>query len=261
MGQEYRRLPFPHDRITYTRFKTPPVVVSKTEYSRQNPCSFKGFGDPKSQSARCEMEIIEHQLVSEFIPSHANVLELGARFGTTSCAISRKVFEKGVVVSVEPDERVWRHLDQNRKSHHCSFFIVHAPIGNSTVSVGKGNYETIASYSNMPQKRDESGRPNFYTFSELEAALDVRFDALLIDCEGCIDFLFEDNGRSLRQVLSNINLIIIEADNPTGPSSPCTLACVDYGVWLQKLGSAGFRVVRKLQDTKFKWIMHCVLLR
>jgi FkbM family methyltransferase len=207
------------------------------------------------------MELIEHQLVSSFIPAHAKVLELGARFGTTSCALSRKVFEKGVVVSVEPDERVWGYLEHNRISHHCSFYIVHEPVGNSTVSIGKGNYETVASYSDSPQKQDDKGRPNFYTLSELEMAVGFSFDALLIDCEGCIDNLFVDKGRSLQQVLANVNVIIIEADNPVGPSSPCTKACVDYGAWIQRLRAVGFRVVHKAPDTKYKWIVHYVLLR
>ena len=256
-----QRLPFPYDRISYTQYQVPASAVTAAEYSRQSECSFIGFGDSKAQTARCDMELIEHQLVAEYIPAHAKVLELGARFGTTSCMISRKVFNKGVLVSVEPDARVWRYLDYNRRSHRCSFYIVHEPIGNSTVSVGRGNYETIASYSETPQKKTSDGRYTFYTYSEIETATQVRFDTLLIDCEGCIAFLFEDNDRSLKDVLRSVNLIIIEADNPSGPTSPCVHSCVDYPDWIGRLHAIEFRTVRQERDSKFKWIIHYVLRR
>ena len=255
------RLPYPHDKISYTQFKNPPQRVTQQEYARQSYCSFKGFGDTKDKSARCDMEFIEHQLVAEFIPAHGKVLEVGARFGTTSCAIARKVFGRGSVVSIEPDERVWKYLDYNRRSHRCNFYIVHEPVGNSTVTVGRGNYETIASYSGSSTKTDSSGRPSYYTYTELQSAIGVTFDTILIDCEGCIENLFIDGDKSLKQVLRAVRVIILEADNPQGPLSPCSTACVDYEIWLSKFKEIGFRLVRQVQDTKFKWIYHYVLER
>ena len=84
--------------------------------TKMNPCkTFVGRGEngtgPRSNRKgriRCGIEWDEWVLVEALVsPSHT-VLELGARFGTTSCALARATGNSGRVVAVEPDASVWK---------------------------------------------------------------------------------------------------------------------------------------------------------
>ena len=54
----------------------------------------------------CGMEWDEWQLVNALVRPEDTVLELGARFGTTSCVLSKLTGNAGRVVAVEPDRSV-----------------------------------------------------------------------------------------------------------------------------------------------------------
>ena len=54
----------------------------------------------------CGMEWDEWQLVNGLVTPQDTVLELGARFGTTSCVLARRTGNSGAVVSVEPDKSI-----------------------------------------------------------------------------------------------------------------------------------------------------------
>ena len=71
----------------------------------------------------CGMEWDEWQLVNALVTPDDTVLELGARFGTTSCVLSKRTGNAGRVVAVEPDRSVHSKLIRNRDSHNCSFHI------------------------------------------------------------------------------------------------------------------------------------------
>jgi hypothetical protein len=55
-------------------------------------------------------ELPEQYLSSTYVEDDATVLELGARYGTVSCAINKKLKDKYKQVSVEPDQTVWNVL-------------------------------------------------------------------------------------------------------------------------------------------------------
>ena len=59
-------------------------------------------------------ERIEHDLIRSHIsPNSSGVLELGARYGTSSCALSKHVVGRGKVVSVEADPQIWPAIERN----------------------------------------------------------------------------------------------------------------------------------------------------
>ena len=60
-----------------------------------------------------KIECEEQQLAEEYIQPDDVVFELGARYGSVSCVINKKLKIKTNQVSVEPDCRVW----DNRRSH------------------------------------------------------------------------------------------------------------------------------------------------
>jgi FkbM family methyltransferase len=258
------KLPFPNDEISYTQFSTMPTSISVFEYNQRLPCSFLGHGGKFRGTARCEIERIEHELVRRFIQPGCVVLELGARFGTTSCAISASLNNSGRQVSVEPDPRAWHYLDMNRKSHACNFYMVRKPVGNSAVTFSSmSNYDSTG-VAVKSSKRDASLRPNFYSYTELQRAVSLTFDTLLIDCEGCINQVFLTEAGRLEDIptlLRPVRTIIIEADNPLKDQSPCLRNCVNYTRWTETFLQMGFMLTMLQQDKKFPWIDHMVFTR
>eukprot|EP01031_Cornospumella_fuschlensis_P031991 gene31991-38682_t len=72
-------LPSPYEMLSFRGFAGQlPQPVKEAEL--RGACSFRG--------ARCAMEAVEHSLVRRFLKHDDAVLELGARFGTTSCEIA-----------------------------------------------------------------------------------------------------------------------------------------------------------------------------
>jgi len=69
-------------------------------------------------------EFDEWMLVHAFVQEGDVVIEFGARFGTTSCILSRNVGNAGHVISVEPDIAVHGYLLRNQHRHRCNFHSV-----------------------------------------------------------------------------------------------------------------------------------------
>ena len=70
------------------------------------------------------LEKPEQDLAKEYIEETDVVFELGARYGSVSCIINSILNCKTNQVVVEPDERVWKALERNRKVNNCEFHIV-----------------------------------------------------------------------------------------------------------------------------------------
>lgn len=79
-------------------------------------------------------EATEQDQANTYITHDCIVLELGARYGTVSCIINKKLSNPNNQVSVEPDERIWNALERNMKDNECDFhifkgFISSKPLG------------------------------------------------------------------------------------------------------------------------------------
>lgn len=147
------------------------------------------------------IESDEQEQVRNYMPSGAVVLELGARYGTVSCIISKKLSNSLNLVAVEPDDTVWNALESNMKRNNCNFNIVKGIISNKKQSINYKEYSTTTSANNS------STLPNF-TLDEIQQKYNLKFDTLVADCEGCLQELFEENPILYDQ----LKLIIIEHD-------------------------------------------------
>ena len=76
------------------------------------------FVDRNNEPANVDYEAEEQFLVRKYIPKNANVLELGARYGTVSCVISEILDDPTHHVAVEPDHSVIEALTKNRDSNN-----------------------------------------------------------------------------------------------------------------------------------------------
>lgn len=117
------------------------VPVLEVERSGTQKCSFQA---EKKKLASCDMETDEHKVVNKYINKDSIVLELGARYGTTSCQIAHRQGNSGLTLGVEIDPTVWAPLSANQKSHNCNFYILQGVVGNKEVQIFGSGYGTKA---------------------------------------------------------------------------------------------------------------------
>jgi len=148
------------------------------------------------------------------IPAGAQVLELGARLGTTSCTIRQKIGHNGNLVLIEPDRSVIPALQQNLSHNNCAASLFVGVIGVKDLRFHQTN---AANAHLVPEQgcHDEKDGGSFYTvpaitFSELEKKYQVKFDTLIADCEGCV----EETLSQIQQTgqLGRFKMIWYEAD-------------------------------------------------
>lgn len=186
----------------------------------------------------CETEMPEHRLVRDWVPADATVMEFGARFGTTSCELAKKTNNSGNVIVVEPDMAVWDDLERNLRSHRCNSRMLRGVISSVPVHMAPKGY---ASRTVVGQK---GVAVPWYSFDTVEEALGKQVDTLLIDCEGCAQFMMDQIGPKIR---TQINLILIEGDMPLG-AKDCHSNCMDYQKFFKFLTEAGFEMVENFND-------------
>jgi FkbM family methyltransferase len=127
----------------------------------------------------CKIEWDEWMLANAFVQEGDVVIEFGARYGTTSCVLSRNVGKTGQVIAVEPDSAVHGHLLRNRYEHKCHFHVV---LG--TVSMKPQYKGHNSGYAGMTTShRQGIAFPNM-NVAKIETTIGAKINVALIDCEG-----------------------------------------------------------------------------
>ena len=147
----------------------------------------------------------EQDLVKQYIKPNDVVLELGARYGTVSCAINKILNNQHNQVSVEPDERVWDALENNKKINDCHFNIIKGFISNKKLDLI--NKDSWFGYGTSSTEDIESSIKN-YTLDEIKEIYNLNFNVLVADCEGFLETFLEENPN----LYNEIRLIIFEED-------------------------------------------------
>lgn len=154
------------------------------------------------------LEAEEQKLALIYVEENDVVLELGARYGSVSCAINSKLKNKTNQVSVEPDERVWQALENNKKNNNCEFNIIKGFISN--VKLGLTNKQVCYNgYGTTSIKDDNSNIPS-YSLEQIMETYNLKFNVLIADCEGFLEQFINENPK----FCENLRLIIFEADYP-----------------------------------------------
>lgn len=180
-------------------------------------CACPAAADPSAcvfdgADIACGIERHAIKDVHAYLPADSVVLELGARFGTVSCAVSKRQRYSGLRVSVEPDDAAFAALTANVRRHACAGDVVNGAVSSRPLWHKKFGRKATASYSTQlvswcPTEYVRSGRcqrvPTF-SIAELQANLSARvgratpFTALVIDCEHCWKQLKSDEASFLR---------------------------------------------------------------
>jgi FkbM family methyltransferase len=175
----------------------------------------------------------EQILCNEFITPDCVVLELGARYGSSSCVANCILANKTNQVSVEPDSRVWAALERNRDLNGCLFHIHKGFVSNKPrVLVNLDSWGGYAASSVVSEASDIQS----ISLKELEAKYSLKFDTLIADCEGFLETFFDENPDFYKQM----KLFIFEKDYP----KEC-----NYNKIKQNLIKHNFKQVAGISDT------------
>jgi FkbM family methyltransferase len=173
-------------------------------------------GDPEFYNERGERinthvrEWIEQRDAEQYIRPTDVVLELGARYGTVTSVINRKLQNKSFHVAVEPDSRVIDALRSNlarssRSNDHAIIF--EGVVSKNALSLENhdfwGGYGVNSTRTNGNQRKLRNA-----TVQELEAHVGKQFSALVADCEGCLGSVLEENPT----LYDSLNVLLFEAD-------------------------------------------------
>jgi len=169
------------------------------------------FIDRYNQTTNCNIERNSRAAVFKWMPEESSVLEVGARYGSTSCAIADKQKQSGRLVSFDADRLVWDHLEKNRVSHGCKFKIVRGLLGKEDGKIIENRYGTLADKSGEIVKRGVDPKslatvPHF-TLLDVQRKYGIRFDVACFDCEGCFASVMKD----FPELGSQLKMMIIES--------------------------------------------------
>ena len=145
----------------------------------------------------------EQILAKTYVNPFSTVLELGARYGSVSCVINKKLLNKQNQVSVEPDESVWSVLEKNIAMNNCSVRLHKGIVSKKSYSVIQEGYSTHV----LPS---ENTNLNSISVEDLQTKYGLVFDTLVADCEGFLESFFDDHPFLYQQ----LHTVIFEADSP-----------------------------------------------
>ena len=147
-------------------------------------------------------ELPEQKMVVRYLKGHEKVLEIGGNIGRNSLVIASILEDSNNLVTLESDVNISKQLSENRDLNNMKFHIE-----NSALSKRKLIQKDIFS---KPSEILEPGFKwvNSITLDQLKTKYNIKFDTLVLDCEGAFYYILID----MPEILDNINLIIMEND-------------------------------------------------
>jgi len=151
-------------------------------------------------------EIAERLTAHFFIDQDDVVLEIGGNIGGVSSVIASKLKNGNNLVVLEPSVKALKEL-KNISEKYYNFNIYEGALvkKGQNIECKCTNNSTYADCKEVKYKVE-----NNILFEDLEKKYNLKFNTLVIDCEGCYLDIFEDAVN--RGWLKNINKILIEWD-------------------------------------------------
>ena len=143
-----------------------------------------------------------------FVEPNDVVLELGARYGSVSVVINKKLNNPLNHVAVDPDSRIWECLELNRNINDCKFHILKGCISRKPVTLEK--LDDSSGYGTTSIPTNEHTSVKSYTLEEVQEMYGLKFTTLVADCEGFLGTFFEENPWMYDQ----LNTVLYEQDYP-----------------------------------------------
>jgi len=192
--------------LLQTKLQTTPTLVDFSKES-STPCVLNERG----MDSYCHIETNSRDMVRKWLPSHATVLEVGARYGSVSCVIAAMQKQSGKVVSVEPDFKIWDTLDNNLKKYACQVNVLKGVVGTTAVEVEEIGYSGFGTQSHAAGSKVTATTAPAHSLTQVEKDFNMHFDTLIVDCEGCFTTLLRENPKLPQQM----GMIIVETHADT----------------------------------------------
>lgn len=176
---------------------------------------FLDSGTEKLKAIHSKLKILHGSLSEEYpeqfmtalyLSEEAKVLELGGNYGRNSCVIAAILKNPRNLVVMEPCGEYARLLRENRDVNGFQFHIEVSAL--SKVPMIQQGWKTIPSNVVLPGFFPV----NTITFDELQKKYQIEFDTMVVDCEGALYYILNEEP----DMLKNMNTIIIENDFEDG---------------------------------------------
>jgi FkbM family methyltransferase len=146
-------------------------------------------------------ELPEQKLAVTYLTGNEKVLEIGGNIGRNSLIIA-SIINNNNFVTLESDEDISKQLKENRDLNNFNFNIENSALSNRKLIQNK--------WLTQPSEilLDGFHFVNTITLNELNNKYNIKFDTLILDCEGAFYYILLD----MPEILDNIKLIIMEND-------------------------------------------------
>ena len=149
-------------------------------------------------------ELPEQKMAIRYLKGNENILEIGGNIGRNSLIMGSTIGSTigSTLVTLECDTNIANQLQENRDLNSLKFHIENSALSKRKL-IQNG-------WSTIPSDTLQEGYNwvNTITWEELNAKYNIKFDTLVLDCEGAFYYILMD----MPEIIDNINLIIMEND-------------------------------------------------
>ena len=147
-------------------------------------------------------EVPEQEMVVRYLKGHEKVLEIGGNIGRNSLVIASILEDTNNLLILESNVNISKQLTENRDLNNMKFHIESSALSKRKLI-----------QNGIDTKPSETLKPrwcwvNTITLEQLKTKYNIKFDTLVLDCEGAFYYILMD----MPEILDNINLIIMEND-------------------------------------------------
>ena len=192
-----------NERYTYDEYHIIKINLTTTEVSATKNVLNTLHSKLKINYGSLSDELSEQKMAVKYLRGHEKVLELGGNIGRNSLIIASILNDSSNLVTMECNKDIAPQLQENRDMNGLNFNVECSALSNRKL-MQKG-WDTVPYEGVLPF---DHVMVETITFDELESKYNIKFDTLIIDCEGAFYYILLDNPA----ILTNINLIMMEND-------------------------------------------------
>jgi FkbM family methyltransferase len=146
-------------------------------------------------------ELPEQKMVVRYLTGKEKVLEIGSNIGRNSLIIG-SIIDNNNFLTLESDTNIFNQLNENKNLNNFKFHTENSALSNRKL-IQQG-WDTMVSDKLVLGYK----WVNTITWKNLNNKYNIKFDTLVLDCEGAFYYILMD----IPEILNNINLIIMEND-------------------------------------------------
>jgi len=187
-------------------YNTNKIIISKNNITTINDDSINNklsniHSKLKLKYGSFNEELPEQKMVIRYLTGKEKVLEIGSNIGRNSLIIASIINNKNFV-TLESDTGIFNQLNENKTLNNFKFHTENSALSNRKL-IQKG-------WDTMVANKLLNGYKwvNIISLKDLYIKYQIKFDALVLDCEGAFYYILMD----MPEILTDINLIIMEND-------------------------------------------------